>query len=121
MFAEGQYSHSLGLYRFGERWYDAKLRRWTQQDPLQQPFDPRNANAYIYAGQDPVNFADPSGEVIPALIAGASVVARVAPMVVRSVQAARAASAGTRISRARTYVGVGAKAVKKTGVRRTEE
>ena len=50
LFAEAQYSHSLLLYRIGERWYDAKLGRWTQQDPLHQPYDPREANRYVYLG-----------------------------------------------------------------------
>lgn len=59
--ASQEYIDSLGLYKMGERWYDPKLGRFTQQDPLNQAFNPRQANRYLYAGQDPVNMADPTG------------------------------------------------------------
>lgn len=61
LFADGQYHSGLKLYRFGERWYNPALGRWTQQDPLHRPFDPTDANRYAYVGGDPVNGADPSG------------------------------------------------------------
>lgn len=41
---------------FGARYYDPTLGRWTQQDPSGQ-----EANAYAYAGCDPVNKVDPTG------------------------------------------------------------
>ncbi len=34
---------------------------WTQQDSLDAPLDPNNANRYAYAGSDPVNNFDPTG------------------------------------------------------------
>ena len=40
----------------GERYYDPKLGRFTQEDPAQQ-----GTNLYIYCGNDPVNRIDPSG------------------------------------------------------------
>ena len=61
LFADGQYHAGLKLYRFGERWYNPALGRWTQQDPLHQPFNPREANRYAYVGADPVNLIDPMG------------------------------------------------------------
>ena len=49
---------------FGKRYYDPGLGRWTQQDPIDQPADLRQANRYVYVGQDPVNHVDPSGEIL---------------------------------------------------------
>lgn len=34
---------------------------WTQQDSLDAPLDPVNANRYAYAGADPINNYDPTG------------------------------------------------------------
>jgi RHS repeat-associated protein len=45
-----------GYYKFGARYYDSKIGRWTQRDPSGQ-----DDNAYAYAGADPVNSVDPSG------------------------------------------------------------
>ena len=53
-----------GLYHFGARFYDPENARWTQQDPLTQSGDVRNANRYLYAGADPVNFVDLNGQGI---------------------------------------------------------
>ena len=70
---QGQYlDGQTGLYKMGERYYAPTqagdvagevtlYNRWTQVDPLNQFQDPRQNNRYLYAGQDPVNFADPSG------------------------------------------------------------
>lgn len=49
------------LYHFGQRYYDPLIGRWTQQDPLDQVGDLREANRYAYAGLNPINFIDPSG------------------------------------------------------------
>jgi RHS repeat-associated protein len=50
-----------GLVRFGERYYDPSLGRWTQPDPLDESSDIRNANPFAFAGGDPINAGDPSG------------------------------------------------------------
>jgi RHS repeat-associated protein len=52
-----------GLYKIGERYYDPTVGRWMQQDPAKRFLvaDARQANAYTYAGNDPVNFTDPNG------------------------------------------------------------
>ena len=34
---------------------------WVQQDPLNQVGDVQEANRYVYAGNNPVDFTDPSG------------------------------------------------------------
>src|ERR1039458_1650240 len=33
---------------------------WTQQDPINTPLDPYNANRYEYAADNPVNYFDPT-------------------------------------------------------------
>ncbi len=45
------------LLHFGERYYDPSSETWTQLDPTGQN------SGYAYAGDDPVNASDPSGEV----------------------------------------------------------
>ena len=45
----------------GQRWYNPITGTWTQQDTLDHPLDPANANRYAYAGDDPINGSDPSG------------------------------------------------------------
>jgi RHS repeat-associated protein len=49
-------SGSMKLVHFGKRFYDPDLGRWTQPDTLDQAGDLRQANLYLYVGQDPVNF-----------------------------------------------------------------
>ena len=59
----GEHREASGtfLYKIGARYYDPSLGRWTQQDPIDQAGDLRNANRYVYAADDPVNFTDPMG------------------------------------------------------------
>ncbi len=58
----GGYLDSTGLYHFGARFYDPSVGRWTQQDSLVSLGDPGTANRYAYAGDDPVNRLDPTGQ-----------------------------------------------------------
>ena len=51
-----------GLVKFGLRWYNPITGTWTQQDTLDHPLDPANANRYAYAGDDPINNLDPNGQ-----------------------------------------------------------
>lgn len=60
-FAGGLYSSSVALHRFGQRWYDQTLDRWTQQDAISQSSSLKNGNRYLYAADNPVNGTDPSG------------------------------------------------------------
>ena len=55
------------LYQVGARYYDPSIQRWTQQDLLtQQPGSTQTAAAqYTYAGDDPTNYTDPSGQCNP--------------------------------------------------------
>jgi RHS repeat-associated protein len=65
-FAGGIYDSDTGLVRFGARDYDPVVGRWTAKDPIR--FDGGQANLYVYVLNDPVNFADPSGEIFPAFL-----------------------------------------------------
>jgi RHS repeat-associated protein len=58
---DGSTSGHAVLYKFGQRYYDSSLGRWTQPDPLNDPLALHGWNGYIYAGDDPVNAIDPSG------------------------------------------------------------
>ncbi len=62
-FAGGFLDSSTGLYKYGIRYYDPTLGRWTQRTPvggsLQETTKP---NPYVYADDDPVNMVDPTGK-----------------------------------------------------------
>ncbi|WP_181434748.1 MULTISPECIES: RHS repeat-associated core domain-containing protein [unclassified Curtobacterium] len=51
-----------GLVKSGLRWYLPVAGGWTQEDTLDAPLDPSNANRYAYTGDDPLNDADLSGQ-----------------------------------------------------------
>jgi len=58
-FAGGIYDRDTKLTRFGARDYDAETGKWTSKDPIR--FAGGDPNIYEYAGNDPVNYVDPSG------------------------------------------------------------
>jgi RHS repeat-associated protein len=59
---KGGYLDTTNYYKFGTRFYDAILGSWTQQDANAGSVqNPAAVNRYPYAGDDPVNNADPSG------------------------------------------------------------
>jgi RHS repeat-associated protein len=62
-YASGYYDSAAKLVKFGTRYYDPALGRWTQQDALAGSLgSPKTLNRYAYAGCDPVNSSDPSGQ-----------------------------------------------------------
>lgn len=62
VFGTGVQDRTTGLVKFGQRWYDPATGTWTQQDALNAPLDPGNANRYNYAAADPINGTDPTGQ-----------------------------------------------------------
>jgi RHS repeat-associated protein len=63
-YASGYYDVSTGLYKFGIRYYDATMGRWTQRDPVGGSLtETVKVNPYVYAGDDPVNMVDLGGNM----------------------------------------------------------
>ena len=60
-FKIGLQDRATGWVKYGQRWYNPGIGRWTQMDTLDAPLDPANANRYGYAANDPVNNSDPLG------------------------------------------------------------
>ncbi len=61
-YAGGYFESSTGLVKFGTRYYNPSLGRWTQQDPVGGSLgNPDTLNRYVYASDDSVNETDPSG------------------------------------------------------------
>jgi RHS repeat-associated protein len=54
------YDNVSNLYYVRQRWYDPAARRFLTQDPL--GFGGGDTNLFRYAGNDPVNSSDPSGQ-----------------------------------------------------------
>jgi len=53
---------NTGLYKFGQRYYDTDLGRWTQMDPVGGTVgNPNSGNPYVYANDLPNMLVDPSG------------------------------------------------------------
>ena len=101
----GGYTPTAGgatrIVHYGKRYYDPALGRWTQQDVIDQPADLRQANRYLYVGDDPVNLVDPSG-TCPWCVAAAIVVTRAVGSRLAGTTAGRVlGSAGMRISNTR--------------------
>lgn len=71
-FAGGLYDHDTGLVRFGARDYDAEIGRWLSKDPIL--FAGGDTNLYGYVLNDPINWIDPTGEVLVAPIIGGALI-----------------------------------------------
>ncbi len=61
-FASGYLDTTTGLYKFGTRYYDPQVGRWTQKDPVGGSVGKiGSGNPYVYAGDVPNMQVDPSG------------------------------------------------------------
>jgi len=61
-FASGYLDANTRLYKFGERYYDPQVGRWTQKDPVGGSLGSVNStNPYVYANNLPNMVVDPSG------------------------------------------------------------
>ncbi|MBF4606585.1 RHS repeat-associated core domain-containing protein [Curtobacterium sp. VKM Ac-1393] len=56
-------SNDNGLTKFGYRWQSSVTGAWIERDTLDAPLSPTNANRYAYAGNDPLNSMDPTGQL----------------------------------------------------------
>jgi RHS repeat-associated protein len=70
LFKAGIQDRVTGWVKFGARWYNPTMGRWTQHDTLDAPLDPRNANRYAFAANDPINNSDPTGLSMEGFILG---------------------------------------------------
>jgi RHS repeat-associated protein len=62
-YASGYADDATGLYKFGARYYDPSLGRWTQRDPLPGPMGfPSKVDRYSYVGDNPLSRTDPTGK-----------------------------------------------------------
>jgi RHS repeat-associated protein len=62
-YAGGFYDSSTGLTKFGIRYYDPAIGRWTQRAPIGGSLqETLKANPYVYAANDTVNLVAPSGK-----------------------------------------------------------
>ncbi len=61
-YAGGYLDGSIGLYKYGIRYYDPQVGRWTQRTPVGGSLaETLKANPYVYADDTPVNKIDSSG------------------------------------------------------------
>ncbi|MCD9577345.1 RHS repeat-associated core domain-containing protein [Flavobacterium soyae] len=66
-----EHLQSVGLINMNGRIYDPKLHRFLQPDNfVQDPFNAQSYNRYGYVFNNPLKFTDPSGEIVPLVIAG---------------------------------------------------
>ena len=65
-FAGGLHDRDTNLVHFGYREYDPLTGKWTAKDPID--FSGGDTNLYGYVLGDPVNFIDPTGLIVPALV-----------------------------------------------------
>lgn len=58
-----EYDEESGLYYYRARYYDAKVGRFIQKDPLIPRVEPELINLYVYARNNPQHYIDPSGTI----------------------------------------------------------
>jgi RHS repeat-associated protein len=66
LFQGGRFDPNSGNYIFGKRDLNPALGRWMENDPL--GFGGGDLNLYRFAGNNPTNYTDPTGEFVPLII-----------------------------------------------------
>ena len=64
----GRENDGTGLYYYRNRYYNPQLQRFIREGPIE--FAAGDPNLYSYVHNNPVNWNDPSGLIVPAVIAG---------------------------------------------------
>jgi RHS repeat-associated protein len=99
-FAAGYFDSPTGLTKFGTRYYDSNVMRWTQQDPERGDLsDPITLNPYAYVAGNPVNLTDPTGEFFMVIIAAVVIVSLTAPIIMNVAAGAKATYANDPAAR----------------------
>ncbi|WP_433434857.1 RHS repeat-associated core domain-containing protein [Nonomuraea sp. CA-141351] len=62
-FVGGAVNPDTGLTRLGAREYDPAMGRFISVDPIIDPLDPQQMNAYAYSNNSPATMSDPDGEM----------------------------------------------------------
>jgi RHS repeat-associated protein len=69
-FTGQKYDDETGLYFYNARYYNPKLGRFITPDIIvQAPENPQTLNRYAYAGNNPVNYTDPTGHFFGFIVA----------------------------------------------------
>ncbi len=64
-----EFDAESGLYYYRARYYDARVGRFLQEDPVSRNIrQPAALNLYPYVNNNPLNFVDPSGSQVGAII-----------------------------------------------------
>jgi len=107
-FATKKLDADIGLYYFNARWYSPVMGRFISPDPLYlyQPEqglqEPKRLNPYVYAGNNPVRYVDPSGlgfwDVLGAIVIAIAVVVAVVAVSVLTFGVGTAIGFGTLLA-----------------------
>ena len=118
-YASGYTDTTTGLVKFGIRYYDTHIGRWTQATPIGGSLqEATKANPYVYADNNPINEVDPTGKdavncigaIALLVLGGVIVVATVAAAVLAAGPEVGAGLAGllTAMTTGATFLGLSA-------------
>lgn len=62
----GRENDGTGLYYYRARYYSPAMHRFLQEDPID--FKGGDINLYAYTFNNPINFTDPTGEIVPLVL-----------------------------------------------------
>jgi RHS repeat-associated protein len=89
LFAGEQSDKGTGLVYLRARYYDPSTGRFISKDPFGGfATIPASLNKYVYACNNPVNLTDPTGEVVPLVIAGVVITSEAIPWIIAALATA---------------------------------